>query len=163
MSRMPRLLALLALLSSPALAQQVTYEARSLTPEAALKVASAALAYCNKQGYQAAVAVTDRSGNALVMLRDRLAGAHTVQTSIDKAYTAASFRMDTADLARETEKGAVSGIRHLPRVTALGGGLPIEAAGTLVGAIGVSGAPGGDADAACAKAGIDAIRDELEF
>lgn len=163
MSRTPRLLALLALLSSPALAQQVTFETRNLTPEAALKVASSALAYCNKQGYQAAVTVSDRAGNALVMLRDRLAGAHTVQTSIDKAYTAANFRMDTNSLARETEKGAVSGIRHLPRVIALGGGLPIESAGALVGAIGVSGAPGGEADAACAKAGIDSIRDELEF
>lgn len=163
MSRTHRLLALLALLSSPALAQQATFETRNLTPEAALKAASAALAYCNKQGYQAAVAVSDRAGNAMVMLRDRLAGPHTVQTSIDKAYTAATFRMDTKTLARETEKGAVSGIRHLPRVTATGGGLPIEASGSLVGAIGVSGAPGGDADEACAKAGIDAIREDLEF
>src|SRR5690606_27123173 len=105
MSRTHRLLALLALLSSPALAQQATFETRNLTPEAALKAASAALAYCNKQGYQAAVAVSDRAGNAMVMLRDRLAGPHTVQTSIDKAYTAATFRMDTKTLARETEKG----------------------------------------------------------
>ncbi|MBX6393139.1 MAG: heme-binding protein [Burkholderiales bacterium] len=162
--RMSRI-AILALCAAAtaAQAQEATFELRSITPEAALKAASAALAYCNKQGYQAAVAVSDRAGNAVVMLRDRLAGPHTVQTSIDKAYTAATFRMDTKTLGRETEKGAVSGIRHLPRVVATGGGVPIESSGMLVGAIGVSGAPGGDADEACARAGIEAIRDALEF
>jgi len=147
----------------PVQAQQATFEARSLTPDAALKAASAALASCNKKGYQVAVAVSDRAGNALVMLRDRYAGPHTVQTSIDKAYTAITFKMDTKRFAQETEKGAASGIRHLPRIVALGGGLPIESSGSVVGAIGVSGAPGGDADEGCAKAGIEAIREQLEF
>ena len=147
----------------PAAAQQATFEVRSLTPEAAFKAATAAMASCRKSGYQVAVAVSDRAGHALAMLRDRYAGPHTVQTSIDKAYTVISFRMDTKSFARETEKGPASGIRHLPRIIAIGGGLPIESGGSMVGAIGVSGAPGGDADEACAKVGIDAIREELEF
>lgn len=163
MFRMPYPLVFAALLAAPAVAQEATFESRSLTPAAALKAASAALADCSKRGYQVGVAVTDRAGHALVMLRDRYAGPHTVQTSMDKAYTAISFKMDTLEFAKVTEEGEASGIRHLPRVIALGGGLPIESQGSVVGAIGISGAPGGDLDKACAQAGIAAIRDELEF
>jgi uncharacterized protein GlcG (DUF336 family) len=100
----------------------------------------------------------------LVVLRDRYAGAHTPDTASGKAWTAASFRTSTAELAKSTQPGqAMSAIRQLPHVVALGGGLPIEAAGSLVGSIGVSGAPGGVEDEVCAKAGIDAIRDELDL
>ena len=88
----------------------------------------------------------------------------TASNAIRKAYTAASFKMDTTSLAQATQATeAASGIRHLDRILALGGGLPIEAAGSLVGAIGVSGAPGGDADDECGKAGIDAILIDIEF
>ena len=147
-----------------ALAQQATYPVRSITPEAALKAARAALLACSKSGYQVAVAVTDRAGHPLVMLRDRYAGPHTPPTATGKAYTALSFKLDTVSFARTTQSGeASSGIRHLPGVVAIGGGRPIESAGSIVGAIGVSGAPGGDADDACARAGIGEIRDDLEL
>lgn len=151
-------------LTAVASAQQATYPVRTLTPEAALRAASAALATCAKAGYQVAVAVTDRSGVALVMLRDRHAGPHTPATATGKAWTSVTFRQDTLAFARVTQSGeASSGIRHLPGVVAIGGGRPIEAAGSLVGAIGISGAPGGEADDVCAKAGIAAIQDELDF
>lgn len=145
-------------------AQDATYPVRSITPEAALKAAQAALAACSKSGYQVAVAVTDRAGHPLVMLRDRHAGPHTSSTAIGKAYTALSFKLDTTSFARVTQSGeAASGIRQLPGVVAIGGGWPIESAGSLVGAIGVSGAPNGDADDVCAKAGIASIRDDLDL
>ena len=145
-------------------AQQATFDARSLTPEAALRAARAALASCAKSSYQVAVAVADRAGNPLVMLRDRYAGPHTVDTATHKAYTALTFKLDTLSLAQSTRPGeAAEGIRLLPRVVAIGGGRPIESAGSIVGAIGVSGAPGGDADDTCAKAGIAAIADDLEL
>ncbi|HSV35118.1 MAG TPA: heme-binding protein [Ramlibacter sp.] len=157
-------LALATLAAVPALAQQATFAVRSLTPEAALRAAQAALAACTKNGHQVAVAVTDRAGHPLVMLRDRHAGPHTPETAAGKAYSALSFKTDTTSLARITQPGEPSsGIRQLPRVVAVGGGWPIESAGSLVGAIGVSGAPGGDADDTCAKAGITAIRDDLEL
>lgn len=153
-----------ALTGGIALAQQATYTVRSITPEAALKAAQAALSACSKSGYQVAVAVTDRGGAPLVMLRDRHAGPHTPGTATGKAYTALSFKLDTLSFARATQSGdASSGIRHLPGVVAIGGGRPIESAGSIVGAIGVSGAPGGDADDVCAQAGIAEIRDDLEF
>jgi uncharacterized protein GlcG (DUF336 family) len=155
-----------ACIACPALAQTAagTHTIRTLTPETALKAVNAAFADCRKRGYQVAVAVVDRSGVVQALLRDRFAGAHTPDTAIGKGWTAVSFRTDTLELATITQPGQPSsGIRHLPRVVAVGGGVQIESGGNLLGAIGVSGAPGGDADAACARAGIAAIRDDIDF
>jgi uncharacterized protein GlcG (DUF336 family) len=147
-----------------ATAQATTFTVRSMTPETALKAANAALAKCRAQGYQVAVAIVDRAGITQVLLRDRLAGAHTIDVATNKAWTAASFRTHTKDLERLTRPGEVmSGLRNTPRFMAIGGGVPIEAAGSLVGGIGVSGAPGGDADHSCATAGIEAVMEELEL
>ncbi len=154
----------LALACSTAFAADATFSSATLTPEAALQAAQAALTSCRDTGYQVAVAVTDKAGIPIALLRDRFAGAHTPETATRKAYTAASFRMPSGQLAEATRAGQpASGIRQVSRVLALGGGLPIEAAGALVGAIGVSGAPGGDADDACGQAGIASIQDALDF
>jgi len=160
--------ALLALalpgLAPSASAQDATFSVRLLAPETALAAAQAALKKCRDSGWQVAVAVVDRAGVAQVMLRDRFAGAHTPRTAAGKAWTAASFRTPTTELARMSQPGQPqSGIRNLPRAVLLGGGLLIEAQGSILGAIGVSGAPGGDGDDSCARAGIDAIRDKIEF
>lgn len=145
-------------------AQEATYTQRLLTPETALKATLAALEDCRKRGFQVAVAVVDRAGVAQTMLRDRFAGPHTVNTAINKGYTAVSFRVDTLELSKQTQAGSPSsGVRAIPNVVAIGGGVLIQAGGTLLGAIGVSGAPGGEADEACAKAGIAAIRDDIEL
>jgi uncharacterized protein GlcG (DUF336 family) len=159
------ILAAVSCLAPPAaIAQSATHSVRVLTPEAATKATQAALATCRQQGYQVAVAVVDRFGIAQAMVRDRFAGPHTPETAINKAWTAVSFRSNTTDLARATQAGQPSsGIRQVPRFIGVGGGLLIEAGGSIVGAIGVSGAPTGDADDVCAKAGIAAIRDEIEL
>jgi uncharacterized protein GlcG (DUF336 family) len=156
--------ALAAAATGAAAATEATYAVKLLTPETALKAAQAALAHCRNAGHQVAVAVVDRSGLVQVLLRDRFAGAHTLDIAPQKAWTAASFRMPTATLAAETQAGRpMSGIRGAPGVMAIGGGQVIEAAGAVLGAIGVSGAPGGEADDACALAGIRAIADAIEF
>lgn len=160
--RWPILLLLCAAL--PAKAQEGTFVVRSLTPEAALTAARAALESCRKQGFQIAVAVTDRAGITQVLLRDRFAGAHTVEVAANKAWTAASFRTSTQVLAEQTQPGRpMSGLRNHPRFLAAGGGQLIEAGGSVLGAIGVSGGPGGEADDACALAGIKAVADAIEF
>lgn len=149
---------------SYAAAEAPTFTVKLLSPETALKAAQAALNKCRKDGFQTAVAVVDRAGIVQVLLRDRYAGAHTPDMALGKAWTAASFKQSTTSLAVETQPGKpMSGIRQLPRVVVAGGALPIEAGGSLLGAIAVSGAPGGDADDACAKAGIKAIADDIEF
>jgi uncharacterized protein GlcG (DUF336 family) len=153
-------------LSMPVLAQTqaATFDIKTLTPETALAAAQAALASCRAQGYQVGVAVVDRSGLTQVFLRDRFAGAHTVDVATNKAWTAASFRTSTLELANESQPGKpMSGIRSTPRMLAVGGGLVIEGGGAIFGGIGVSGAPGGEADDACARAGIKAIADKIEF
>ena len=133
-----------------------------LTPETALELAQATLTACREKGYQVAVAVVDRSGTPQVMLRDRYAGAHTPRTATRKAWTATSFRSNTLSLAEETQAGkAQSGVRFVDGALMLGGGVVVEANGSMVGAVGVSGAPSGEQDDACARAGVAAIEEKL--
>ena len=156
--------AVLLLAAAPAFAEDAAFSTKHLTPETALKAAQAALAKCRDGGYQVAVAVVDRQGLLQVQLRDRFAGPHTLDVSANKAWTAVSFKTNTTELERLTRPGqAMSGLRSVPRFTAIGGGMTIEAGGSLLGGIGVSGAPGGEADEACAAAGIKAIAESLEF
>ena len=156
---------LLAGLCFPAMAgeEEDFVVTRSLSPDLALDLAKAALENCREVGYQVAVAIVDRSGLLQVMLKDRYAGPHTPKTAQGKAWTAISFRTNTTDLATSTQAGAVqSGMRFVEGALALGGGVLIRSKGELVAAIGVSGAPGGSLDDACAEAGIASVEDRLE-
>lgn len=144
--------------------EEALFTTKSMTPETALKAATAALDKCRAEGYQVAIAVVDRMGNMQVMIRDRYAGAHTPDTARRKAWTATSFRTNTSELLDITAPGQPqSGVRHVTDALMLGGGVLIDAGGSLVGAIGVSGAPGGELDDLCAEAGIAAIEEEISF
>lgn len=137
---------------------------RILKPELALKAAQAAMADCRQKGFQVAVSVTDRFGILQVTLRDQLAGPHTPETARRKAWTAVTFRSDTSELAKLSESGEAWALRNVDGVMPLGGGMRIIAGdGDMVGAIGVSGAPAGSEDDACAKAGIEAISEDIAF
>ncbi|NNG03887.1 MAG: heme-binding protein [Inquilinus sp.] len=135
-----------------------------MAPQTALELAQAAMESCRGEGFQVAVAVVDRFGLTQVVLRDRFAGPHTVETAQRKAWTAVSFRTATLELEEGSEVGGpIAATRHIPGALMLGGGVPVESAGSIVGGIGISGAPGGDADDACARAAIDALVDKLGF
>ena len=137
---------------------------KAMKPALALELAQATLKSCRAAGFQVAVAVADRAGIVQVILRDQLAGAHTPDTARRKAWTAASFRTDTKTMMEETQAGKVqSGARFVNGAMMIAGGIPVTAAGTMVGAVGVSGAPGGDDDHTCAQKGIDAIEEQLMF
>ena len=137
---------------------------KMMTPETALELAKATLEDCRKRGYQTAVAVVDRFGGVQVILRDLLAGPHTVETARRKAWTAVNFRSDTLAMMEVTAYDQPqSGVRHVDQALMVGGGVPVQAAGSMVGGVGVSGAPGGQLDDDCARAGIEAIADSLEF
>jgi uncharacterized protein GlcG (DUF336 family) len=145
-------------------AQDALVTHKSLAPKIALDLAQAALADCQRRGYQVAVAVVDRAGVVQVVLRDRYAGPHTPATASGKAWTAATFRSSTSNLFAVSQPGMMqAGIRNLPGAVIIAGGLIVESGGLLVGAVGVSGAPGGDADETCAKAGIEAVQGQLDF
>ncbi|MBI1207094.1 MAG: heme-binding protein [Azospirillum sp.] len=147
-----------------AAAAEGLFTVSNLTPDTALKLAQATLADCHGKGYQVAVAVVDRSGVPQVVLRDRFGGPHTVDTAIRKAWTAVSFRTNTKDLSDQTKaEGQSTGLRQITNAIVLGGGVPVEAKGSIVGGVGVSGAPGGEEDHGCALAGLEAILLDLEF
>ena len=153
------------ILASPATAEESPFvEFKVLKTSVALELAQAVLEDCRAKGFQISVAVVDRFGVEQGILRDRFAGPHTPDTARRKAWTAATFRTNTTELAGLIREGTLTnGIRDVTNALVLGGGLRIDAAGTMVGAVGVSGAPGGDADDACAQAGIDAIEDKIAF
>lgn len=136
-----------------------------LKPEIALKAAQAALESCREAGYQVGVTVVDRFGLPQVYLRDRFAGAHVHDTSYRKAWTAVSFRTATSDLHTETLPDTESyGIRFLDMALPLGGGMLVMSGdGSVVGGIGVSGAPGPSLDDDCAEAGLAAIEFDIAF
>lgn len=154
--------AALAVPAGAVCAQDAFVEFKTLKPELALAAAVAAMEYCRGEGYQVGVAVTDRFGTMQAFVRDRFAGAHVEETARRKAWTAASFRTSTLELGELTAPGTMfSAIRDLSQPLALGGGVIIEHGGAIVGAIGVSGAPGPDLDDTCAREGIAAIEGEM--
>jgi uncharacterized protein GlcG (DUF336 family) len=134
---------------------------RIIALDQANNIAMAAADACRRQGYQVAVAVTDRSGQLIAFARDPLAGPHTVAIAQRKAYSAATYQTATSRLADRSELAAT------PGVFLVGGGVPVSVGGHFYGAVGVSGAPrrerSGDNDEACARAGIESVRESLEF
>jgi uncharacterized protein GlcG (DUF336 family) len=156
----------LAMAVTPAKSEEdalVSFEV--LAPKLALELAVATMDACADDGYQVAVAVVDRFGIPQAMIRDRFAGAHTPETAIRKAWTAASFRTNTLQLDANlgVPGDQTFGARDIPGALVLGGGVLVEVAGRLVGAIGVSGAPSPEADEDCAYLGLAAIEDRLPW
>lgn len=123
------------------------------------KAIQATLEACKKDGYRVSVSVVDRAGVLRAMGRADGAGPHTVDSSRKKAYTAVSVRRPTSELADLMMKvPTLQGLRDMNGdILILGGGLPIEIGGEIVGGIGVGGAPGAHLDDACAQEGLDAI------
>lgn len=140
-----------------------------MSMDIALVAAQGALKECRKRGYSVAVAVVDSSGVLQVLLRDHLGGPHTVETAMRKAWTAVSFRQSTGELADLLKRGQIpSQVANNPGVLIVGGGYKIDWNGQMVGGIGVSGAPPGKSDVdsidgACALAGIQGIRQQMDF
>jgi uncharacterized protein GlcG (DUF336 family) len=157
-------LVLLAGMTGPTFAADASYTIQLMTPETALKAAMAGLKECRALGYQISIAVVDRTGQTQVVLRDRFAGMHTIEAATNKAWTAVSFKTNTSQFAENTQSGKESsGIRNIPKVLAIGGGMMVDVGGVLFGGIGVSGAPNGAADDKCVKAAIASIVEDLEL
>jgi uncharacterized protein GlcG (DUF336 family) len=122
-----------------------------------------AVASCARQGYRETSVMVDADGAIIAVLRGDGAGIHTIDSAHDKAYTAVSFKNDTLGLA-ERAKGedSIAPLAKLPHVMFFGGGAVIKLGDDVIGAIGAAGAPGAKLDDACARAGIDKIRDRLK-
>ena len=141
-----------------AVAEELPREA-TLPLSLATRAAAVAVEKCKQDGYRVSASVVDRAGVLKVLMREDGAGPHTTDSSSKKAYTAASLRRPTSELAELINKmPTLQALREMnDRILILGGGLPIEVGGEVVGGIGVGGAPGAHLDDACAQAGLDSI------
>jgi len=141
--------------------ESMTVPIKRLKLETALRIAQAAIEQCRKEGVQIAVTVVDRGGHAQVVLRDVLAMDITLPVSKQKAHTAMAFNAPLSELqdffTRPYEVAKLDGLIFSA------GGIPINIGGSIMGGIGVSGAPSGELDEKCAVAGLDAVRDDLEM
>src|SRR6516164_1892568 len=147
-------------LASPARAQLLNE--KSLSAATAMTIAQTALETCTKQGYHVSVHVLGRNGEVLVAVRGDGAPPHTMENSQRKAYTARTFRMPSGEFAQRVKDNPTVSAVHLSGVIAAQGALPIKVGDDVIGAVGVSGAPGGEKDEACAKAGLDKVADQLK-
>ena len=134
---------------------------RNISMTVARRIVDAAFDECAKSGYKVVVTVVDRAGDVKAMQRHDGTNPHNVELALRKAYTARTFRQTTEEFRTRTEVPASSGLRDLPGVIWTAGGAPIAIGDDTIGAVGVSGAPGGLRDEICAKAGIAMVADQL--
>ncbi|MDH3526881.1 MAG: heme-binding protein [Gammaproteobacteria bacterium] len=137
-------------------------QTKLLSLDMARTIADAAIEACRKDGYQVSVVVVDRSGRTLVLMRDVFSNHYFSELAQGKANAVVLSGVSSAEL-KVNRSDMVAELNLLDGVMVLRGGLPIQVAGSMIGAVGVSGAPGGDKDEVCARAGVDAVQEELEF
>lgn len=149
-----------AALAGPAAAQLLQH--RDVSSAMALTIAQTAMATCKDNGYAVSVTIVGRNGEVLVQLRGDGTAPHTMENSFRKAYTARTFRIPSGELVTRLKADPSLGLIHLSNVIANQGALPIKIGNETIGGAGASGAPGGDKDEACIKAGIDKVADQLK-
>jgi len=152
--------ALACSLTAGAHAQLVTI--KQLTLPIAATIATTAMETCKSQGYNVSVHIIGNMGEVLVALRGDNTGPHTMENSMRKALTSRGTRLPSGQFAENVAKTPNAGALRLGNMIPARGALPIKAGEETIGAVGVSGAPGGDKDEACAKAGIDKVADQLK-
>ena len=137
-------------------------EQASLNLDLAQELAMATVQSCRDDGHQVSAVVVDRSGNDRVVMRDDRAAPQTISIAGDKARASVMSGLDSGDFVANRED-IRDEMNNVDGILMLDGAILIEAAGRMLGAVGVSGAPGGDLDRACAEEGMEAIREELDF
>jgi len=147
-------------MSLPASAQLI--ENKSLSSSMTMAMAQVAMDTCKASGYRVSVAVVGNAGELLLHVRGDGASPHTVENSFRKAYTSRTYRVPSGEVVKNLQNDPLRAGQFLTNVIAFAGALPIKVGDTVIGAIGVSGAPGGEKDEACAKAAIDKIADQLK-
>lgn len=148
------------LLAAPAGAQLLGH--KDISAEIAVTIAQTTIATCKANGYAVSATVVGRNGEIIAQIRGDNTGPHTIENSFRKAYTARTFRSPSGALVERLKGDPTLGLIHLTNVIANQGALPIKAGEETIGAAGASGAPGGEKDEACVKAGIDKVADQLK-
>jgi uncharacterized protein GlcG (DUF336 family) len=155
-------IASLGLFALAATASAQLLQQKSLSSGIALAMAETTMAVCKANGYAVSVTVVGRSGEIILQVRGDNTGPHTVENSMRKAYTARTFRVPSGEIVTRLKNDPTFALIHLNNVIANQGALPIKVGDDVIGGIGASGAPGGDKDEACVKAGIDKVADLLK-
>ncbi len=135
---------------------------KDLSLATAVTMATTAIETCKTNGYKVSATIVGRTGEVLVQMRGDDTGPHTVENSFRKAYTSRTFRVPSGEIVERLKQNPQLGLIHLTNVIAAQGALPIKVGDDVIGAIGVSGAPGGEKDEVCSKAGIDKVADQLK-
>src|ERR1700680_530701 len=151
---------LACMLASSASAQLLAR--KDLSANIAVTIAQTAIATCTANGYRVSATVVGRNGEVLVQIRGDGTGPHTMENSFKKAFTARTFRIPSGEMEERLKKNPAMGAQFLTGFTTAQGALPIKVGEDVIGAAGVSGAPGGEKDEACVKAGLDKVADQLK-
>jgi len=155
-------LSLAAALAGASSAQAQVLVHKDLSLAMATTIALTAIESCKAAGYNVSVHVVGRNAETIVGLRHHAAGPNTFENSMKKAVTARTFRIPSGKFAENVGQNPVAGALMLANIVAARGALPITIGQEVIGAVGVSGAPGGDKDEACAQAGIDKVAGDLK-
>jgi uncharacterized protein GlcG (DUF336 family) len=153
-------IALACALATPASAQLLTR--KDVSAAMALTIAQTAMAACAANGYRVSATVVGRNGEVLIQIRGDGTGPHTMENSFKKAFTARTFRIPSGEMEERLKKNPQMGAQYLTGFTTARGALPIKIGDEVIGAAGVSGAPGGDKDEACVQAGLEKIAADLK-
>ena len=149
------------LVVGPACAQAPQVE-KNVSMGMALAIIQGALDQCAKDGYKVSVTIVDKAGNVAASVRGDGTNPHTMEFSRLKAYTARTRGQTSLEFMKLTSDPAMTYLRQIPNVVAVGGGVPIKVGNEVIGAAGASGAPGGEKDEACILAGIAKVADALK-
>src|ERR1041384_4542746 len=147
-------------LAASASAQTITH--KDISVDAAVIIATTAMADCKAKGWPVSVAVVGRAGELIVHMRGDGTGPHTMDNSFRKAYTARTSRQPSGEMVKRLKADPQLSLVTLPNMVAGQGALPIKVGEEVIGAAGASGAPGGEKDEACIQAGLDKIKDQLK-
>jgi uncharacterized protein GlcG (DUF336 family) len=154
------LIGIACVLGAPASAELLSH--KDISASTALAIAQTTMETCKANGYRVSVTVVGRNGEIILQVRGDDTGPHTVENSFRKAYTARTFRIPSGEMVQRLKDNPQLGLIHLTNVIANQGALPIKVGDEVIGAAGASGAPGGEKDEACIKAGLDKVADELK-
>jgi uncharacterized protein GlcG (DUF336 family) len=159
--RLAVLASLSVLATSPVLAQAPQVE-KNVSMAMALAIMQGTIEQCTKDGYKVSVVIVDKAGNVAASVRGDGTNPHTMEFGRLKAYTSRTRGQTSLEFMKLTSDPANAYLKQIPNTVAVGGGVPIKAGNEVIGAVGVSGAPGGEKDEVCANAGIAKVADALK-
>jgi len=159
--RLAVLASLSVLATSPVLAQAPQVE-KNVSMAMAIAIMQGAIEQCTKDGYKVSVVIVDKAGNVAASIRGDGTNPHTMEFGRLKAYTSRTRGQTSLEFMKLTSDPANAYLKQIPNTVAVGGGVPIKVGNEVIGAVGVSGAPGGEKDEVCANAGIAKVADALK-